>query len=227
MDRFLERMYDLSAFMKELKGSFTQWYNKKQRRKGTLWEERFKSVLVEGEGEVMAVMAAYIDLNPVRAGIVKDPKDYRWRWSGYGEAVGGGKEVRVAAREGIRGAVDPGCVVEVPWRKVQAAYRKILYGGAQEVRGDEGKMRRKGVKAEVRADVERQGGELSLGQLLRCRVRYFTEGFAIGGKRFLEEVFLQRREHFGEKRKTGARKMRGGKWGEMMAMRDLRDVHLV
>ena len=41
-------------------------------------------------------MASYIDLNPVRAGIVKDPADYRW--SGYGEAVAGKK----AAREGLR-----------------------------------------------------------------------------------------------------------------------------
>jgi hypothetical protein len=35
-------------------------------------------------------MAAYIDLNPVRAGMVQDPADYRW--SSYGEAVGGGKK---------------------------------------------------------------------------------------------------------------------------------------
>jgi hypothetical protein len=52
---------------------------------GTLWEGRFKSVLVEGTGQTLSTMAAYIDLNPVRAGIVKDPADYRW--SGYAEAV--------------------------------------------------------------------------------------------------------------------------------------------
>jgi hypothetical protein len=58
-------------------------------RTGTLWEERFKSVIVES-GMATRTMAAYTDLNPVRAGIVKDPADYHW--SSYGEAVGGGKK---------------------------------------------------------------------------------------------------------------------------------------
>ncbi len=45
---FYERMWDLSAFMKLLKQRFTQWYNGRTAPKGTLWEERLKSVLVEG-----------------------------------------------------------------------------------------------------------------------------------------------------------------------------------
>jgi putative transposase len=44
-------------------------------------------VLVEGAGYALTTMAAYIDLNLVRAGIVGDPKDYRW--CGYGAAVAG------------------------------------------------------------------------------------------------------------------------------------------
>ena len=95
-ERVLARMWDMSAFMKLLKQRFTQWYNRRQGRKGTLWEERFKSVLVDGAGDVLATMAAYIDLNPVRAGLVEDPKDYRW--CGYAEAVAGGR----AARAGIQ-----------------------------------------------------------------------------------------------------------------------------
>jgi hypothetical protein len=58
-------------------------------RQGTLWEERFKSVLVEGAGPALSVMAAYIDMNPVRAGLVSDPKDYRW--CGNAAAVAGVK----------------------------------------------------------------------------------------------------------------------------------------
>jgi len=41
------------------------------------WAERFKSVLLEG-GEALAAVAAYIELNPVRAGLCADPKDYRY-----------------------------------------------------------------------------------------------------------------------------------------------------
>lgn len=61
----------------------------------TLWAERFKSVLVEGFGNALETVAAYIDLNPVWAGIVEDPKDYRF--CGYAEAVA--KEVKALTGE--------------------------------------------------------------------------------------------------------------------------------
>ena len=97
--RVMSRMWDVSGFMKSLKGRFTQWYNRLNGRKGTLWEERFKSVLVEGVGRGLATMAAYIDLNPVRAGLVEDPKDYRW--CGYGEALGGGGRIEFRAKVNV------------------------------------------------------------------------------------------------------------------------------
>ncbi|MBK8095125.1 MAG: transposase [Verrucomicrobiaceae bacterium] len=49
IDSFTARMWDISFFMKSLKQRFTQWFNKKHERKGTLWEERYKSTLVEGK----------------------------------------------------------------------------------------------------------------------------------------------------------------------------------
>jgi hypothetical protein len=85
--RYTYRMHDLGEFMKTLLQRFTRWFNARHDRVGVLWESRFKSVLVE-EGVAAKTMAAYIDLNPVRAGIVSDPGAYRW--SSYGEAMGGG-----------------------------------------------------------------------------------------------------------------------------------------
>jgi putative transposase len=90
-----KRFCDLSCFVKELKERFSRWFNKHHERRGTLWMERFKSVLVE-DGEALRTMALSIDLNPVRAGLAKDPKDYRW--TGYGEATGGNKRARRALR---------------------------------------------------------------------------------------------------------------------------------
>ena len=89
--KYLYRMWDLSQFMKVLKQRFTQWFNKRHGRRGTLWEDRFKSVLVE-DGYTARVMSAYIDLNPLRAGIVNDPA--RYRWSSYGAAVAGDRLAR-------------------------------------------------------------------------------------------------------------------------------------
>jgi REP element-mobilizing transposase RayT len=109
-ERFLCRMSDLSAYMKIVKQRFTQWFNKKHARRGTLWEDRFKSTLVE-DGHAARVVAGYIDLNPVRAALVRDPKDYRW--CSYGEAVAGTK----AAREGLQW---------VPFEKFSAVSSEML-----------------------------------------------------------------------------------------------------
>ncbi|MDR1284020.1 MAG: transposase, partial [Opitutaceae bacterium] len=67
--RQLALMGDVSPFMKLLKQRFTIWFNKTRNRFGHLWSDRFKSVLVDSGGRVAEIMAAYIDLNPVRAGL--------------------------------------------------------------------------------------------------------------------------------------------------------------
>ncbi|MFT5473802.1 MAG: putative transposase [Candidatus Promineifilaceae bacterium] len=58
--------------------------------------------------------------------------------------------------------------------------------------------------------------------LLRCRVRYFSDGAVMGSRAYVEDVFQRHRQQFGEKRKTGARPMRGGDWGDLMTARRLR-----
>jgi len=68
--------------MKEKKQSFSWFYNKRHNRRGTLWGERFKSVMVEN-GETLINCLAYIDLNPLRDGIVSRPEEYRWNSLGY------------------------------------------------------------------------------------------------------------------------------------------------
>ena len=91
LQRFKDRFCDVSLFVKELKERFSRWFNKQNGRRGTLWMDRFKSVCVDGEA-ALATMAAYIDLNPVRAGIVEDPM--LCEWSSYGDAAGRSKRAR-------------------------------------------------------------------------------------------------------------------------------------
>jgi hypothetical protein len=59
-------------------------------------------------------------------------------------------------------------------------------------------------------------------QMLRHRVRYFTDGVVIGSKEFVDGLFTQCRERFGPRRKTGARQMRGRAAGQLWSARDLR-----
>ena len=233
--RFTKRMHDLSDFMKTLLQRFTRWFNRTHQRTGTLWEERFKSVLVES-GTAARTMAAYIDLNPVRAGMVEDPADYRW--SSYGEAVGGGPRGNgKKAREGLVRAItsdtDTGFDAG-EWKVASRRYRRLM-GMAlgrktsnfniETTSKSKLSVTRNGAEMLESEDNETVLPDLGMAKMLRCRVRYFTDGAVIGSKEFVNEAFAGARERFSKKRKDGARKMRGsGKAaaGVLWSARDLR-----
>ncbi len=242
--RYTCRMHDLSEFMKGLKQRFTQWYNGTHGRRGTLWEGRFKSVLVEN-GYAARVMAAYIDLNPIRAGMVSKPEDYKW--CSYGEAMQPGKNTK--AREGLcrvlasADGFDQQRDISLAGKwsgasGVAARYRMMLFadgeeafvedihsGGTPESRAI--KQVRKGFK---RQDVEKvfaKGGKLSFGETMRCKVRYFSDGMAVGSRNFVDRVFEKSRARFGKKRTSGARPMRSVGWKQpeqrIYSMRQLKN----
>ena len=249
---YLVRMHDLSEFMNGVLKRFTRWFNRQHTRTGTLWEERFKSVIVES-GIPARTVTAYIDLNPVRAGLAADPADYRW--SSYGEAVGAGARsvAGKTARGGlVRALLCSDGVKDEPerWGEVSGRYRLLLRQA----------MERKGRSVAVRQGNEigaaagpavagfddktkdgvgdgptKVGGpfgfarEMGFAGVLMCRVRYFTSGAVIGSRETVEQCFEQARYRFGSKRKTGARKMRGSATDAadvIWTMRDLRDHSL-
>lgn len=226
-------MWDLSAFMKLLKQRFSRVFNLTHDRKGTLWESRFKSTLIGGAGNALLAVAAYIDLNPVRAGIVEDPADYEW--SSYGKACRGDTR----AMEGIRTAVAGAQGVEkekVPANEAFEEYRKHVMGKASmdgsasspnpgeqqrsstggnpgEESGALGGASRESVplgptKEEI---LEKVLGRkrVTLGEFVRIRVRSFTDGVVLGSSKFVEEVFRENRERFGPRRKKGGTRVRG------------------
>ena len=203
----LERMGDVSAFMKEFKQRFSRWYNRQTGRFGTLWAERFKSVLVEDQPGVVETLAAYIDLNPVRAGLTDDSKDYRF--CGYAAALAGNKLAR-AGLMSFQKATE--------WKQGAAEYRKRLFVGAGVSGGSEkAVLDREKIKRVLEA-----GGELSQGEILRLRLRHMTDGVVLGSKGFVNEIFALHREKFGPKRQSGARPIRGLPLGGLNSLRDLR-----
>jgi len=103
--------------MKELKQRFAIWYNHTHGTFGTLWAERFRSLLVENSALARETVAAYIDLNAVRAGICSDPGEYRF--CGYAEAIAGSRK----AQTGLVGSTDRNC-----WAKAVAHYRVRMFG---------------------------------------------------------------------------------------------------
>lgn len=224
--KYTSRMHDLSFFMKGIKQRFTQWFNGHHGRRGTLWEGRFKSVLVES-GYATRVMAAYIDLNPIRAGMVDKPEDYKW--CSYGEAMRAKNNGR--ARAGLCRVMQKDTAaqqhrndfeVAVPvWRDgVSEMYRMLLFADGEEVfvesqeNGGEVRQVRKGFTGKQVKRVLAKGGKLSLGEALRCKVRYFSDGVSFGTKDFVNETFEHTREWFAESRKDGARPIRGVGWSK-------------
>ena len=187
----MARMFDISFFMKELKQRFTQWYNRRAKRNGTIWQDRFKSSLIENKRDYLATAAAYIDLNPVRAGMVEDPKDYRF--CGYAEALAGGK----AAMEGLALlAAMHGNRADEEW--ILGTHRMILFG-----KGVKGKEK-PGFSPEDVDQVYKQQGALKPWVVAGHRLRWFTDGAVIGSKEYVQELRTRLREKMGFKRPVGA-----------------------
>ena len=83
----------LAHLMKSLNQRFVAYMNKSYKRTGTLWEGRFRSCLIL-DGEYLLTCMGYIELNPVRAGIVGHPRDYHW--SSYRANAEGGENSCIA-----------------------------------------------------------------------------------------------------------------------------------
>lgn len=208
--KLLARMGDVSEFMKALKQRFSVWYNRSHQRYGTLWAERFKSVLVEGSGNPLQTMATYIDLNPVRAGIVEDPKDYRF--CGYAEAVAG--EVR--ARKGLRKIwSDRKC--DIP--AALASHRLLMFGKAAV---DGGQNRSKLSRQDAVEVLEKRKGELPKSVMLRCRVRYFTDGAILGSAEYVRgftDIWQHERQR---KYPPRVNELPGANWGDLATIKGFR-----
>ena len=86
----------VAAFMQLAEGSMAQEYNLRKKRSGAFWGERYHCTMIDS-GEYLWRCMQYVDLNMIRAGVVKHPKD--WNWGGYPELMGVRKRYRLLAPE--------------------------------------------------------------------------------------------------------------------------------
>jgi putative transposase len=207
--KLLARMSDVSEFMKTVKQRFSVWYNRSHQRYGTLWAERFKSVLVEGKGNPLQTMAAYIDLNPVRAGLVADPKDYRF--CGYAEAVAGVPE----AKRGMIHVWSDHGVKRVD--SALRAHRMLIFGKHASGTGLSEMTRERALKI-----LDHEDGHLPKTVILRCRVRYFTDGAILGSADFVRGFTVAWQRERGRKYAPKVSGMRGSNWGDLAVIQGLR-----
>jgi REP element-mobilizing transposase RayT len=176
--RFRDRWSSLAQFVKDIKQGFTRYYNKRHGREGYFWNGRFKSLIVQN-GRSLVNLLAYVDLNPVRAGIVKRPEQYRWCSLGY--------HVQTGNRDGLL-CVDFGMKEwgEKDPEQIIRKYRQFVYEtGAV----DTGKG--KPMDPEIVRKERRKNFELKRFELFCYKTRYFSDAGILGSKEFVKEVFDQ------------------------------------
>ena len=181
-----EKWSNLSEFVKDIKQMFSRFYNKRNNRKGYFWGDRFKSVIVE-KGETLINCLAYIDLNPVRAGIVDQPEAYRWSSIGYHMQTNN-KDSLLSLDFGLK---EFGVMVESE-RLVR--YREFVYevGALDTKKGAS-------IKQEIIETERQKGYQISKIDRFRNRTRYFTDSGIIGSKEFVRDNYQKFKDYFQSK----------------------------
>lgn len=192
-------------------------------------------------------MAAYIDLNPVRAGIVKDPKDYRF--CGYVEAVanlrqGLGRQTSAVGSTdsqqtsssyhsstalasehvAVRGILQIWCAYAngIPRESLSVdealqAHRELIFGKWLGEPGLSEAARQQALKV-----LEEEDAILPMATVLRCRVRYFFDGAILGSQEFVREFVGAWQKAQGRKYPPKVNPLRGADWQGMATIRGLR-----
>jgi REP element-mobilizing transposase RayT len=210
-----EKISNLSEFVREIKVGFTRYYNKRHNRRGYFWGDRFKSVIVE-KGETLINCLAYIDLNPLRAGLVERPEDYRWNSLGY-HIQTGNKDNFLSLDFGLK---EFG-VVNAEERLTR--YRRYVYeagalehpgkGQAPEECAPLSQVNSTGQARVIDNEIvehERENDfELNRIRRFRYRTRYFTDSGIIGTKEFVSENYQRFKNIFSSKHEKKPKPIKG------------------
>ena len=177
---------DLSEYVKEIKQSFSRFYNRLHDRKGFFWSERFKSVIVDN-GDTLINCLAYIDLNPVRAGLAEKPEDYRWCSLGY-HVQTNNKDRFLSLDFGLR---EFG--IKKPEERL-LIYRRFVHGKSF---------------PEALKNQEHKSIEIGAIEKFRYRSRYFTDSGIIGTKTFVAQHYQRFKHLFSSKHEKRPKTIQG------------------
>jgi hypothetical protein len=193
------KLSNLSEFMREIKVGFARFYNRRYHRRGYFWGDRFKSVIVEN-GETLINCLAYIDLNPLRAGLVDRPEQYRWNslgyhiqtnnWDNFLSTDFGLKEFNVKSeKERIR------------------RYRRYVYEAGSVNQPEKGSV--KVIEDRVLEKERSRKFELSKSVRFKYRTRYFTDSGIIGSKEFVADNYQRFKHLFYSKHEKKPKPIKG------------------
>jgi REP element-mobilizing transposase RayT len=171
-----EKWASLSEYVKEIKQSFSRFYNRLHHRNGFFWSERFKSVIVDN-GDTLINCLAYIDLNPVRAGLVESPEEYRWCSLGY-HVQSHNRDNFLSLDFGLK---EFGVKSEKESLRI---YRRFVHG-----------------KGSLNFNEIERSTDFEIGAIekFKYRSRYFTDSGIIGTKSFVSRHYQTFKHHFASK----------------------------
>ena len=193
------KLSSLSEFMREIKVNFARFYNRRHHRRGYFWGDRFKSVIVEN-GETLINCLAYIDLNPVRAGLAELPEQYRWNSLGY-HVQTNNQDNFLSTDFGLKEFN----VKDIKERIKR--YRRYVYEAGSLNQPEKGNVR---VIADKAIEKERSRGfELSKSDRFRYRTRYFTDSGIIGSKEFVSANYQRFKVLFASKQEKKPKPIKG------------------
>jgi putative transposase len=193
------KLANLSEFIRDIKVNFARYYNRRHNRRGYFWGGRFKSVIVD-RGETLVNCLAYIDLNPLRAGLVKQPEKYRWNSIGY-HLHTGNKDNFLSTDFGLK-------EFNVPSEKERIRrYRRYMYEAGSIDRPD--KVRAKVIDPRILAKQKNKNFEITKASRLRYRTRYFTDSGIIGSKEFVSTHYQRFKHLFATKNKKIPKPVKG------------------
>jgi hypothetical protein len=194
-----EKLSNLSEFVREIKVGFARYYNRRHNRRGYFWGDRFKSVIVE-DGATLINCLAYIDLNPLRAGLVDRPEEYRWNSLAY-HIQTGNKDKFLSLDFGLK---EFG-ILDAEERLKQ--YRRYVYEAGAVDRPE--KMVTKVIDSKVLEKERENDFELNRVRRFRYRTRYFTDSGIIGSKEFVSMNYRRFKDVFMSKREKIPRRVAG------------------
>jgi putative transposase len=218
---YRKKLSRLPNYMKEIKQAFSWYYNKRNNRRGTLWGERYKSLIVE-RGETLVNCLAYIDLNPLRAGLVERPEDYRWNSLGYhiqtdnkdqflsldfGLKKFDPSEMRSAVTGEFHGASPDETTVGADENERLRRYRRYVYeaGALDHSEKQKATVIDQGIlKKERKNDFE-----LSRNKRFLYKTRYFTDSGIIGTKEFVSITYQEFKGLFQSKHEKKPKPIKG------------------
>jgi len=189
--KFNERLFNISEFMRNLQSTYSTRYNRTYNRRGRIWAERYKSLYLEGLREVLDCML-YAELNPVRAGLVKRPEDYK----------ASSANLRTTNKDNWLMPLN--LIIKNPVNDPFTDYLdRLYYRGNIAVKNDQKAISKEVIEDEIARGFDKSG-------IYRQRLRYFVDGIALGSEKFIRQQIDRMRESGKFLRRKNPIKQAGG-----------------